>query len=81
MFNYVLREGRLLIQAKTGLNTSLLVCSGLALAASFALFAFLCVALYYWLSIATRDRFRLSRECRSFPFAGHNIRRLRQRNA
>jgi hypothetical protein len=51
MFNYVLREGRLLLQAKTGLNTSLLVWSALALAASFTLFAFLCVALYYWLAL------------------------------
>jgi len=51
MFNYVLRGGRLLLQAKTGLNTSLLVWSGLALAALFALFAFLCVALYSWLML------------------------------
>jgi hypothetical protein len=51
MFNYVLREGRLLLQAKTGLNRSLLVWSGLALAAVFPLFAFLCVALYDWLAL------------------------------
>lgn len=51
MFSYVVREGRLLIQAKTGLNSSLLVWSGLALAAVFALFVFLCAALYYWLAV------------------------------
>jgi len=51
MFNYILREARLLLQAKTGLNTSLLVWSAFALAASFTLFAFLCVALYYWLAL------------------------------
>ena len=51
MFNYVLREGRMLLQAKIGLNTSLFVWSALALVASFVLFAFLCVALYYWLAL------------------------------
>src|SRR5690348_13720791 len=51
MFNYVLREGRLLLQAKTGLNASLFVWSALALAASSVLFAFLCVALYCWLAL------------------------------
>jgi hypothetical protein len=51
MFNYVVREGKLLIQAKTGLNSSLLIWSAFAFTAILVLFAFLCVALYFWLSL------------------------------
>jgi len=51
MFNYVVREGRLLIQAKTGLNSGLLVWSVFGLTAILLMFAFLCVALYFWLAL------------------------------
>jgi hypothetical protein len=51
MFNYVVREGRLLIQAKTGLNSGLLVWSVFGLIAILLMFAFLCVAFYFWLAL------------------------------
>jgi len=51
MFNYVVREGRLLIQAKTGLNSGLLVWSVFGLTAILLMFALLCLAFYFWLAL------------------------------